>query len=71
MGEWFRDADGLEFRMTYRSACEPCGAETASHDLDEVIEWTKGHRHITMSFQTEFGVGTLPREVPSEGLDRG
>lgn len=69
---WFTDADGLSFRMRYRTVCEPCGEEKASHDLDEVIGWSKEHRHITMSFVTEFGdAGSLPREVPSERLDGG
>jgi hypothetical protein len=70
--EWFVDAGGMTFRMIYRSRCDPCGVETESYDLDLVIDWTKQHRHIEMSYRTEFGdVGSLPREVPSEGLDRG
>jgi hypothetical protein len=66
---WFVDAEGMSFRMIYRSCCEHCGIETESNDLDEVIEWTKAHRHIEMTYRTEFGdVQSLPREVAAATL---
>jgi hypothetical protein len=70
--QWFTDPDGLGFRMIYRSRCEPCEDETESVDLDEVIAWQKGHRHIQMSYRTEFAedVSSLPREVPGDRLEQ-
>ena len=70
---WFTDPDGKPFRVLYRTRCEPCDEEAESHDLDTIIDWQRGHRHIEMTYRTEYedDVRSLPREVPSERLDRG
>jgi hypothetical protein len=67
--EWLTDPDGMEFRVIYRSRCEHCDVDTESYDLDDVVLWTKDHRHILMSYRTEFA-DTLPREVPRGQLEQ-
>ena len=76
--QWLTDPEGLAFRVIYRSRCEHCDTSTESCDLDDVVLWQKDHRHIEMSYRTEFSdvmtqpreVMTLPREVSHEQLEQ-